>query len=101
MAEAQDNLGLKLPPSASKGKPANKLEKANLNPKFPPNFYIPNPKLHFSFFVWFSCLSLLPCWSHEFFGYCALLQPDLLICILACKRPLLIRQDNSLKDVSS
>ena len=38
MAVATDNFGIKLPPSASKGKPANKLE--YFNPKLPPKFYI-------------------------------------------------------------
>ena len=58
IAAAQNNLGLKLPPSASKGKTVDKLEQADLNPKFCPNFFQTN--LYFTFFF-FTPQSLLPC----------------------------------------
>ena len=47
IAAALNNLGLKLPPSASKGKPVNKLKQVDLNPKLNPNYFTPTCKLLF------------------------------------------------------
>ena len=100
-AAASDNLGLKVPPLACKGKPANKLEQVDLNPKFYPNF----SKSTFIVLLFFLVLiilskSQLPCWSHQIFGHSALLQPPF-PCNLACLKLLQTKQDNSPKKVSS
>ena len=56
-AAAQDNLRLKLPPSASKSKPANKLEEEILTQYLFPIF--PNPPVYYFvlFLYWSSCSS--------------------------------------------
>ena len=102
IAAALDSLGLKLPSSASNGKPVRKLDEANLNPEFFPIFFQTN--LYMIIFLFLLIIlpkSLLPCWSHQFFGRSTLLQPDPLTCNLVCPRHSQIIQDNSEKQVSS
>ena len=99
MAVAIDNPGLNLPPSASKGNPANRFE--YFNPNFLPNFiYQPLDKFLHSCFGHLG-LGLTILLELSAFFYTVLVQLSPLTCNLVFPKPSWTMQESSEKDTSS